>query len=296
MEKAEYKILVPTDFSDQSNYALHQAIHLAQIVDGKIVLLFVLQEKKGILGKLFNSEQEKVFNTMVEEKLIEQAKEFTKDHEIEISTKLLHSTSVQTSIVEYADEIQASIIVMGKGAIYKDGNEIPSIGSNTARVLRNSKIPVITISNAKHCLGCNNILLPLDLSKETRQKVSWAIQFAKLFGSKINVVSGLWDDSEYIVKQINAQMNQVVKFIKQQGIEATGEIITPINGQKGLIPILMQYIEEHSEMDLAIIMTQQEDDFTEFFMGSAASAFIRQAKIPVLSIIPRQLDKVIVGM
>ena len=297
MDKLNYKILVPTDFSDQSNYALHQAIHLAQIVQGKVVLLYVLQEKKGILGKMFNSEQEKVFNSMVQEKLKEEAKCFSEKHSIEVDTKLMHSTSIHGSIVDYAEEIQASIIVMGKGATYKNDIEVDSIGSNTSRVLRNSKIPVITISNSNHCLGCNSILLPLDLTKETRQKVSMAIQFAKMFGSKISVISGLWDkDQEYVVKQINAQMTQVVKFIKQQGIEATGEIIEPSKGIKGLIPILMNYMDEHTDLDLAIIMTQQENDITDFFIGSSATAFIRKAKLPVLSIIPRQLDNVIVGM
>jgi len=297
MDNLDYKILVPTDFSDQSNYALHQAIHLAQIVKGKVILLYILQEKKGILGKIFNSEQEKIFNKMVGEKLKEEAKCFSEKHSITVETKLLHSTSIHGSIVEYAEEIQASIVVMGKGATYSDGKEVDSIGSNTSRVLRNSKIPVITISNPNHCLGCNSILLPLDLTKETRQKVSMAIQFAKMFNSKISVISGLWDkDQEYVVKQINAQMKQVVKFIKQQGIEATGEIIEPSKGVKGLIPILLKYIDEHPDLDLAIIMTQQENEITDFFIGSSATAFIRKAKLPVLSIIPRQLDSVIIGM
>ena len=58
----------------------------------------------------------------------------------------------------------------------------------------------------------------------------------------------------------------------------------------------MNYIQEHPELDMAIIMTQQEDEFTEFFLGSSAAAFIRQTQIPVMSIIPRQLDQVIFGM
>lgn len=295
MEKAEYKILVPTDFSDQSNYALHQAIHLAQIVNGRVILLYVLQEKKGILGKLFNSEQEKIFNDMVLEKLEEKAKSYAEEHKVEVSTKLLYSTSIHGKIIEYSDEIAASIVVMGKGAVYQNGVEVPSIGSNTSRVVKHSKIPVVTVGNSEHSMGCKSIVLPLDLTKETRQKVSWAIQFAKLFNSKIQVVSGIWEEKDFVVKQIKSQMAQVVKFIKQQGIVVSGEIVKPA-GVKGLIPVMMNYIDAHEEVDLAIIMTQQEDDFTEFFMGSAATAFIRQSKIPVLSIVPRQLDNVIIGL
>jgi len=297
MNKAVYKILVPTDFSDQSNYALHQALHLSQIVDGEIVLLYVLHEKKGILGKIFNNEQKDSFNDLILSKLKEQSDAIAEKHKIKVDTELLHSTSISSKIVEYADKIQASIIVMGKGALMVHGAEVDGIGSNTSRVLRNSKIPVVTVSNSRHSMGCNHILLPLDLTKETRQKVSWGIQFAKLFNSKIHVISGLWDtDKDYVVNKINAQMKQVVSFIKKQGIEVVSEIIVPEKGKVGIVNIISSYVEKHTEIDLTIIMTQQEDDFTEFFIGSEATSFIRGAKCPVLSVVPRKLDEVIIGM
>jgi nucleotide-binding universal stress UspA family protein len=99
-----------------------------------------------------------------------------------------------------------------------------------------------------------------------------------------------------VVQTLTAQMNQVVKFIAQQGIEVRGEIIEATEGEKALNPILQRYIKNNPSIDLAIIMTQQEDDFTDFFIGSSASAFIRETNIPVLSIIPRQLDNVIIGL
>jgi len=297
MNKAVYKILVPTDFSDQSNFALHQALHLAQIVSGEIVLLYVLQEKKGILGNIFNSKQKDSFSDLIESKLKEQSKAIAQKHDIKVDTSLLYSTSISGKIVEYADEIQASIIVMGKGALMVHGAEVDGIGSNTSRVLRNSKIPVVTVSNSQHSKGCNHILLPLDLTKETRQKVSWGIQFAKLFDSKIHVISGIWDtEQEYVVNKINAQMKQVVSFIKKQGIEVVSEVIIPEKGSGGIISIISNYVGRHPEIDLTVIMTQQEDDFTEFFIGSEATSFIRGAKCPVLSVIPRKLDNVILGM
>ncbi|RLD43789.1 MAG: hypothetical protein DRI86_09125 [Bacteroidetes bacterium] len=297
MNKAVYKILVPTDFSDQSDFALHQALHLSQIVNGEIVLLYVLHEKKGILGKIFNSEQKDSFNDLILSKLKEQSDIIAEKHNIKVAIELLHSTSISSKIVEYADKIQASIIVMGKGALMVHGAEVDGIGSNTSRVLRNSKIPVVTVSNARHSLGCNHILLPLDLSKETRQKVSWGIQFAKLFNSKIHVVSGLWDtDKDFVVNKINAQMKQVVSFVKKQGVDVVGEIIVPEKGKEGVVSVLSSYMTKHPEIDLTIIMTQQEDDFTEFFIGSEATSFIRGAKCPVLSVVPRKLDEVVLGM
>jgi hypothetical protein len=38
--------------------------------------------------------------------------------------------------------------------------------------------------------------------------------------------------------------------------------------------------------DLLLIMTQQEVDFTDYFIGSSAQEIILRAEMPVLSIIP----------
>ncbi len=295
MNTSEYKVLVPTDFSEQSDAALHQAIHLARIVNGEVVLLHVLQEKKGILGKLFNSSQQESFDKLVHEKLEEQAKEIATKHNIKVECNVNYSTSIHGEIIRFADEIKASIIVMGKGSIIENGVEKASIGSITSRMLRYSKIPLITIGGCNLRLGFKNILLPLDLSKETRQKVSWAIQFAKLFKAEIHVVSAIWEEKDFVVKQINAQMKQVVKFINKQGIKTKNEIVRPTNNSTNLVHILGDYMNEHKELDLAIIMTQQENEFTHLFVGSSATSFIRESKIPVLSIIPRQLDDIVIG-
>ncbi len=296
MKNNEFKILVPTDFSDQSNFALHQAIHLAEAIKANIELLYVLQEKKGILGSIFNNHQEKAFDTLIEEKLKEQSVLFTQKHKIEVSYKLVHSTSIHTSIIEHSAKSKASLIVMGKGSIYENGVELSSIGSNTSKVVRRSPIPVITVGNDGHKTGINSILLPLDLSKETRQKVSWGIKIAKLFDAKINVISGLWDkDSEYVSSKLQTQMKQVVTFIKSKNIECCGEVIES-DEDTSLTPIVTKFIATHPELSLAVIMTQQEDNMTEFFIGSSATSFIREVKIPVLSVIPRELDAVVIGM
>jgi len=295
MKNKSFKILVPTDFSQQSDLALHQAIHFAEIAKAEVELLYVLHEKKGILASIFNKTQEETFDKAIEAKLLEQANHFKAKHKLTITIKLLHSTSVHGAIVDYSQKFGASLIIMGKGCIHENDIELPTIGSNTAKVVRHSKIPVITIGNSGHSKGIRNILLPLDLTKETRQKVSWAIKIAKIFNSKITVVSGLWDSNkEFVVTKLNSQMKQVVKFIKEQGIDCTSAIIES-KSDKSLTPIIQRYIDKNDDIDLVIIMTQQENDVTEFFMGSSATSFIREIKLPVLSVIPRDLDTIIVG-
>ncbi len=88
------------------------------------------------------------------------------------------------------------------------------VGANTSRVIRSASCPVITI-NSKHLYhGCRNILLPLDLTKETRQKVTIGIEIARIYGAGIKVVSALWSKNDpAIIGRLKQQGQQVTDFI-----------------------------------------------------------------------------------
>jgi len=296
MKESNFKILVPTDFSEQSNLALHQAIHFAEITKSQVTLLYVLHEKKGILGNIFNKQQTQMFDTAIEEKLQEQSKQYREKHNLSIDYKLVHSTSIHSAILKHSIEGTFSLIIMGKGSIYENGIELPSIGSITAKVVRHAKIPVITIGNSGHSTSTKSILLPLDLTKETRQKVSWGVKVAKIFDAEIVLFSAIWGSNNKEIKQkIETQMKQAVAVISKQGIKCKSTIIES-KSDNCLTPIINRYIDKNPNLGLAIIMTQQENDFTEFFLGSSATEFIRSVNLPVLSVVPRELDQIVLGL
>ena len=296
MKESNFKILVPTDFSEQSNLALHQAIHFAEITKSQVTLLYVLHEKKGILGNIFNKQQTQMFDTAIEEKLQEQSKQYREKHNLSIDYKLVHSTSIHSAILKHSIEGAFSIIIMGKGSIYENGVELPSIGSITAKVVRHAKIPVITIGNSGHSTSIKSILLPLDLTKETRQKVGWGAKIAKIFGAEVILFSAIWGNNNTEIKiKIETQMKQAVSVLTKQGIKCKSTIIES-KSDKNLTPIINRYIDKNPNLGLAIIMTQQENDFTEFFLGSSATEFIRSVKLPVLSVVPRELEQIVLGL
>jgi nucleotide-binding universal stress UspA family protein len=157
-------------------------------------------------------------------------------------------------------------------------------------VIRSAKCPVITINGKHHYNGCRNILLPLDLSKETRQKVTLAIELAKLFGSAIKVVSALWSKNDPdIILKLNQQLLQVQNFIEESGLKCTAEIIESSDGERTLVPAILNYAHQQEDIDLIVILTQQEIGFVEFFVGSHAQEFLRLSDIPVLSVVPKEL-------
>jgi nucleotide-binding universal stress UspA family protein len=130
----------------------------------------------------------------------------------------------------------------------------------------------------------------MDLTKETRQKVTIAIELAKFYGAGIKVVSALWSKKDpVVVNKLYQQGNQVTEFIASAGIESTFEVVENEGGEKTLVPSVLKYASEQGDIDLIIILTQQEIGIVEYFVGSHAQEFIRLSDIPVMSIIPKEL-------
>jgi nucleotide-binding universal stress UspA family protein len=282
MSTTSNKIVVPVDFGDQSQIALEQAVRLAQVINGDITLLYVI-ETGGLLGRFANPMQDEGLKKEINQKLEEMIATIDKESGLKVDSVVAHG-SVYDKVAEVAEMLNARFIVMGtnggKGKIRRR-----FIGSNALRVVRESKVPVITIKGKAHRPGCKNIVLPLDLTKETREKVAKAIEFAKLYNSDIRIASVLFTTDEFIVNRLTRQLSQVKSFVEKAGVRCTAEIIKGIKGEESLGQIIIDYANK-VEGDLIMIMTQQEQDITELFIGSAAQDIINRSDVPVLSIIP----------
>ncbi len=284
MIQSTNKILVPIDFSKQSLIALEQSYNLAREYNAEITLLHVIEEE-GMFVKYFSKEQHDDMKKNIQQQLDTLAIDTQKKNKIVVNT-LIAKGSIYDKIIEVSELINATFIVMGTNG--DGGLKKRFIGSNTLRVVRESSIPVITIKGKHHRSGCKVIVLPLDLSKETREKVGKAIELSKLFhGSIVRVVSVLFTTDEFIVNRLTRQLGQVKTFLEKEGVECSAEIIKGIKGEETFAQNVLEYAEK-VEADLIMIMTQQEVDFTKYFIGSSAQEIINHSKIPVLSIRPVQ--------
>lgn len=275
------RILVPVDYSPQSLIALEQAANLAKVFNAEITILKVAET--GSSFGFFSSKHMDEFTSALEVQLKDFVAEQVKKLGVGM-TPVLKKGKVYDEIVETAEEIKATFIVMGTSG--SESGMKRFIGSNALRVVRTSKIPVITIKGQHHRKGCQNIILPLDLTKETKEKVGKAIEFAKRFGSTIRVVSVLFTSDEFIVNRLTRQLDQVKKFIEKSAVECSAEIIKSTKGSESLAEVIIDYSNK-AKGDLVVIMTQQENDYTEYFIGSSAQELINHSDIPVLSIIPQ---------
>lgn len=274
-------IVVPVDFSDQSRIALTQSYNLARFTQSEITLVHVIDEDLfSSLTHLF-SDHEKQAELMIAgatTKLEELANEARAKTGLPITTRVERG-KIYARIVAVAEDLDASFIIMGtKG---QETLRKKFIGSNAVRVINEAHCPVITIKGKEHRFGCPTIVLPLDLTKETKEKVVKCVEIAQFFKSEVKVVSVEPSEDEYIVNKLNRQMDQVVDFITEHGIKCSGEVVL----DKDISHAVLQFATK-VKADLIIIMTQQELEWTEFIMGTKSQKVINHSDIPVCSIRP----------
>ena len=132
------------------------------------------------------------------------------------------------------------------------------------------------------------IVLPLDLQKETREKVTTAIQYARFWDAEIRVFSVLLTNDEFVKGKLIRNLEQVEQFIKDKGVKCQAELVYFSNDS--LSKAVLDYSEKVNA-DLIMIMTQQESDFTRYFLGSTARSIINESDIPVMGVRPvKKLD------
>ena len=278
------EILVPIDFTEQSLIALGQSYNLAKEYNAELVLLYVIEDSHVIPSFMTNKQQTEMKKN-IQKKLDNLATDIEKKKGVKVDT-LIAKGKPYEKIIEVADMLGAIMIIMGHNSRKKIG--VRFIGSNALRVVRESECPVITIKGKHHREGCKNIVLPLDLSKETKDKVRHAIEVAKLgtYQASIRVVSILQSTDEFLVNKLTRQLEQVKTYIQKQSVECSAEIIKTVKGEDSLAQCILDYAHK-VEGDLIIIMTQQETNFTRMFIGSTAQEVVNNSDIPVMSIIPK---------
>ncbi len=274
-------VLVPLDFSEQAIIALEQAANLCRAFHSELHVVSVLQDDFS-LSKLFTDVDQTQIIAKLKDKLNGLVQEKSAAYGLSITTHV-EVGAIYEQIVKKAAELNATLIVMGTTGTTTLKKKF--IGSNALRVVRESQTPVITIKGKHHRKGCQNIILPLDLTKETKEKVAKAIEFSKRFGSIVRVVSVLMTNDEFVVNRLTRQLDQVKKTIEASGVSCTAEIVRDTKGSNTLSESIIEYANK-SKGDLIMIMTQQELDFTDYFIGSSAQGIIHGSDIPVLSIIP----------
>ena len=275
------KILVPIGFSEQSIVALGQAFNLAKIKNSDVVLLSVI-EGQSMIQSLFLDDKSDELIGKVKSKLEDIASVYSAKYGVDVDT-MVAKGRVYEEVNKVADMISADLIVMGTNGV---NSESAFIGSNAEKVVRLAKSPVITIKGKNHRDGCENIILPLDLEKQTKEKVTYALEYARYWDATIRIVSVVLRDNNEVRGKLMKNMSQVEQFILDAGVKCTSELI---EGEKkqNLGDFVFDY-EKKFDADMIMIMTKKEELTLSNNISVTARYIINNSDIPVMSISPKE--------
>lgn len=282
-------ILVPTDFSEQSLLALEQAYALAKLLNVEITLLHVIAEG-GVAFNIpwFSKDNSEKDGSAYEEscyaRLLQISESASKNSWIKVNPLMLKG-KVHEQIIMTAKDIYARFIVMATDSSDPEHKK-NSIGTVTSRVIGETTCPVLTFNGTNIREQFDTIILPLDLSKETQQKVTKAIEIAKFYNSTIRVVSVLLTGEKEILEHLTEQIKQVKEYIEKRDIYTTTNIIHGSKTVGNIVDYVLDYAYE-TDGDLIMIMIQQDVGWRERFLGSMSSDILSHSKIPVMSVIAK---------
>lgn len=289
MSNIKQTVLIPIDLADETLPRLELSYPNLRFLADKVILLYVFDKRHH-----FTSEDERSAEIFKRE---EQLALIAKDIRLKTGLDVVHVLQTgkpADEILDTANSYNVNLIAISTHTNPDDKHtQTNAIGTTANHIIRESKVPVFSFNSNVKLQKIKKILLPLDLTVETKQKVTNAIQVANRMHASIAVVSVFYslryDD---IREQLEEQLNQVKNFINEANILCTAEIIEEDGGAK-MVPFAVLDYAKKVNANLIMIMTQQENKLVEFFMGSSAQTLIRHSQVPIMSILPKELGFVV---
>jgi nucleotide-binding universal stress UspA family protein len=265
-------IIVPLDFSEESLTGLNLALMLATKTGANIQMVHVIRKNTGdYYGQIEKESQ--LAKSKFEEILNKYKNKSNLNFTISYTIK---EGKVFKEVADLADKYDDALTVFSTHGV--SGFEELFIGGNAYKITSHSRNPVITVRRSKIPSNINNIVLPLDITFQTREKVPYTVELAKLFGSKIHLLTIRLSNLKSIEKKLHQYSDQVASYIESHNIKCKIEHLHGSN----LTDLTLDYARS-VDADLISIMTEQEKSASNLLLGNYAHQFINKAFIPVLS-------------
>lgn len=269
------KILVPTDFSEQADYALGVASKLARRYNSEIYLLHMIEMPLDLVDALHENSEipEAIFFMKLARQKFEKVMEREELQGLTIHDKLQNNRTFE-GIIDSAHDFNADLIVMGSHGTnaFKD----LFVGSNTEKVVRTSDIPVLVIKNEHTSFEINNMVFATDFSDEYKKTYADAISFALDVNAKIHLLYVNTPNNFKTTERINQLMNDFVKDYNFNNY--TFNIYNDMNIEEGIL----NFSKIHN-MDLIGMSTHGKRGISHFFNGSLSEDLVNHAKRPVIT-------------
>ena len=264
MEKKSF--IVPHDFTEVANNALNHAVATAKPLNAKIFVLHIVSKEGNI------REAEVRLNDII-------SSYSSGDVELVPSVRI---GNIFEDIGEFAAEHHAELIFMGTHGAHGWQH---ITGSRALKVITSSTVPFIVVQEKGiKETGYDDIVVPMDLNKETKQKLAIVANLATYFKSRVHVITPDETD-EFLRHEIQVNIQFANRFFSERGIEITTTLAPPSGFDKEVVKHAVQL-----DADLIAIMNLNKSNFLTTITANYEQYIItNDAKIPALVVNPVDL-------
>jgi nucleotide-binding universal stress UspA family protein len=279
------KILVPTDFSKPSMIAAEVAVDIAKKDGSKVVFLNVVEEVTdgsfNVQGQVsLGHMEDRLFTMKMIEKAKKQLEKMVSDpkySDVEVNGELRVGNpfhGMRTIITEQ----KVDLVVMGTSGHTK--LEEMLIGTNTYRVIRYARCPVLTVQKKPATSEFKNIVYATAMAPEEEVFSRFVKRAQQLYDSTLHLVrinTPVDFQKDYITK------DRMEKFAKKLQLKNyTINIYNDHSPEEGIV----RFAEENNA-DLIAMATHGRRGLAHVVAGSVAEEVAGRAKQPVLTFVVR---------
>ena len=266
------KLLVPTDFSEVAQSAMQHAIKFAEIINADVILLHVVSSREE-----------------VEEAKEKLSKEITLGSSFSSScnvTSFVRIGNIFEDIGDVAAELGISLIFMGT---HKASRWQKLVGSRAIKVITSSPVPfIVTQEKLMNSNGYDNIVVPLDLNVETKQKLELVSKIAHYFDSQVHLLTNDNSD-EFIKTKLKANQVWASNYLESKDIKNSSHLVDQADSlTEGIFKL-----SKEVDADLIAIMNLADETVLGLYENSFQEEIVaNDLKVPVLCVNPHPVTKV----
>lgn len=269
------KILVPTDFSETANKAINQAIAIAVTTNAKLKLIHVIKPNDIMPAGFIKTWDDSIYKKAKKE-LKKIVKNIKKNNSITVSIDVKIG-SIDEEICAMARKEKMDLIVIGTHGT--SGVKEFFVGSNAYKIVSKALCPVLTIQKKPIDLTFKNIILPIRLERNSRQKVDYVVELAHLFNSTVFITGFTNDKNKSKQDKVKQYVAQVEKYLTKNNINHKSQSIFADNFTKEIL-----VHATNNKADLIVVMKENDFSVDQLIKGPFAQQFVNHSSIPVLSI------------
>ena len=270
--------IVPVDFSLESLNGLKLAILFSKHTQVHIHMINVLPKSSDAEKDVTDTEL-KVTKDKFSSIMQEYSPLLGKDSSLGFT---IQRGRIYHEIVNLAETLPDSVIAASTHGA--SGFQELFIGSNAFRIISATERPVITLRKNTCPDNISRIVMPIDLTVDSRQKVPFTAEVAKLFNAVIHVVGihtlrGLGNK-----RKIRSYVSQVAGYIEDKAACETNEVFGDNAAE------LVTNYANSIKADLISITTDKASGIS-LIIGNTAHQILNKAEIPVLCLTPKSIRR-----